>query len=133
MKKARKEINIELAPMIDVVFLLLLFFLVSSVFRKDELAILLNLPHAGGEKQVQDSDSRNLLVELGPEELALNSQSLPFERLEIRLKELCPQMDKVEFRADRDVRFERVAQVIQSLHAHECGSLKIVTQPREQE
>ena len=44
-RKAKRETSRLLTPLIDVVFLLLIFFLVSSVFKKEEFA-LLNLPKA---------------------------------------------------------------------------------------
>ena len=35
--KRREPLGLDLTPIIDVVFILLLFFIVSSVFKKDEL------------------------------------------------------------------------------------------------
>jgi len=53
----REQLSMDLTPLIDVVFLLLIFFLVTSVFKKDELALLLKLPKseqgAGKEKKVE--------------------------------------------------------------------------------
>ncbi len=49
-RRGRHEANVELTPLIDVVFLLLIFFMVSTTFvRETELKI--NLPEADGEVQ----------------------------------------------------------------------------------
>ncbi len=42
------ETNIELTPLIDVVFLLLIFFMISTTFTK-ETKLQINLPEASGE------------------------------------------------------------------------------------
>ncbi len=54
-RRGRHEANVELTPLIDVVFLLLIFFMVSTTFvRETELKI--NLPEADGEVQeLEDS------------------------------------------------------------------------------
>jgi biopolymer transport protein ExbD len=47
-KRKREELDLNLTPLIDVVFLLLIFFMVSTTFQKDaELQI--NLPEASNE------------------------------------------------------------------------------------
>ena len=43
------ETNIELTPLIDVVFLLLIFFMISTTFTK-ETSLKINLPESAGEQ-----------------------------------------------------------------------------------
>jgi len=42
----------EITPLIDVVFLLLVFFMVSSVFKKEEPALQMKLPSSTSVKTV---------------------------------------------------------------------------------
>ncbi len=57
-RNKREMIAPELTPLIDMVFLILTFFLVTTVFKKDELALLLKLPKteqgAGENKKVDE-------------------------------------------------------------------------------
>lgn len=54
-KRARRKPVINIAPLIDVMFLLLIFFMVSSTFR-DKMGIDLDLPQAASaEAAVEDS------------------------------------------------------------------------------
>jgi biopolymer transport protein ExbD len=50
-KRARKsrllEAALDMTPLIDVVFLLLIFLLITTTFKKKQLALELNLPRAG--------------------------------------------------------------------------------------
>ncbi|EKF75222.1 biopolymer transport protein ExbD [Alcanivorax hongdengensis A-11-3] len=57
----REEVNINLAPLIDVVFLLLIFFMVSTTFNnKTQLSI--TLPEADGAPRVQQAQQVEVTV-----------------------------------------------------------------------
>lgn len=55
------ETNIELTPLIDVVFLLLIFFMISTTFTK-ETTLKINLPEANGEVAAQQPQNLEVLV-----------------------------------------------------------------------
>jgi len=55
----KEELTLNLTPLIDVVFLLLIFFMVSTSFTR-ETQIALNLPSAEGEK----SEAKDKLIEI---------------------------------------------------------------------
>ena len=55
--------DINLAPLIDVVFLLLIFFMVSTTF-KDDVRLEVKLPEAGGEPaQAQEPEMLEVVVD----------------------------------------------------------------------
>jgi len=58
------ETGIELTPLIDVVFLLLIFFMISTTFTK-ETALKINLPEANGE--VSAEQPLSVEVQVGAE------------------------------------------------------------------
>jgi biopolymer transport protein ExbD len=53
--RARKRPVINITPLIDVMFLLLIFFMVSSTFR-DDFAVDVTLPEAATAEQMESSD-----------------------------------------------------------------------------
>lgn len=60
-RKKRQPLEINLAPMIDVVFLLLIFFMVTTTFnQQSELKI--NLPEASGEESFDNEKSVMLTI-----------------------------------------------------------------------
>ncbi|MFT5574013.1 MAG: biopolymer transport protein ExbD [Cryomorphaceae bacterium] len=58
------ETNIELTPLIDVVFLLLIFFMISTTFTK-ETSLKINLPESNGEAAAEQP--RSIEVQVGAE------------------------------------------------------------------
>ena len=48
--KRRESLGLDLTPVIDVVFILLIFFIVTSVFKKEELALMLDLPKSNAKE-----------------------------------------------------------------------------------
>jgi biopolymer transport protein ExbD len=60
-RQSRDEDSINLTPLIDVVFLLLIFFMVSTTFTK-ETHLQIDLPEATGDSQPQNSKQIEILI-----------------------------------------------------------------------
>jgi len=56
------SIRIDMTPMVDIAFLLLIFFMVTTVFRKPQ-AMEVNLPPEGAKVEVPESNVMTLFVE----------------------------------------------------------------------
>jgi len=64
-RQRRDEVSINLTPLIDVVFLLLIFFMVSTTFTR-ETQLSIDLPEAEGDvKQSSDQEIEILIDEAG--------------------------------------------------------------------
>lgn len=74
-RKERKEaVGVNLTPLIDIVFLLLIFFMVSTSFTR-ETQLQIELPEADSEAAESDADFMTLLVNRSGT-YALNGQML---------------------------------------------------------
>ncbi|MDP1933100.1 MAG: biopolymer transporter ExbD [Gammaproteobacteria bacterium] len=60
-RRITEELSINLTPLIDVVFLLLIFFMVSTTFTR-ETRLAVNLPEADGEPVQQTSEQIEISV-----------------------------------------------------------------------
>lgn len=58
----REEVNVNLTPLIDVVFLLLIFFMVSTTFSKAS-QLEIDLPEATGEPSEAPGDQIEILID----------------------------------------------------------------------
>ena len=73
-RQANQEVSVNLTPLIDVVFLLLIFFMVSTTFTK-ETQLEIDLPEADGQQAEQPAD--HIEVEISAEgEYSVNDQRL---------------------------------------------------------
>ncbi len=61
-RQQREEVGINLTPLIDVVFLLLIFFMVSTTFTR-ETQLSIDLPEAEGKPREQVEKSIEILVD----------------------------------------------------------------------
>jgi biopolymer transport protein ExbD len=73
-RRARTEVEINVTPLIDVVFLLLIFFMVSTTFTKDT-RIAIKLPEASGE-QAQITEKQIEITVTRSGEFAVNEVKL---------------------------------------------------------
>lgn len=123
--KRRETLGIDLTPVIDVVFILLIFFIVSSVFKKEELALILDLPASNAkEKEVGEDE---IFIELSPTKLAIKGIEVSFESLEDNLKEIKDKRKPMIVRIDEKVEYKRVVKVLDLLQKYQLNNLALVT------
>ena len=62
VKKKRVGVRIDMTPMVDVAFLLLIFFMVTTVFRRP-LAMEVNMPEPDAKVEVAESNVMTIFVD----------------------------------------------------------------------
>lgn len=123
--KRREPLGIDLTAVIDVVFILLIFFIVTSVFKKDELALILDLPKADA-KATEIKDDQ-IFIELNENKLAIKGIEVSFESLEANLQEVKDNKKAVIIRIDKNTKYERVIKVLDLLQKYNLNNLALVT------
>ena len=74
-----EDVNVNLTPLIDVVFLLLIFFMVSTTFTR-ETQLSIDLPEASGQpRESRESEIEVLIDETG--QYRVNGQGLVDQRI----------------------------------------------------
>ena len=126
MKKRRELLTPDITPLIDVVFILLIFFIVSSVFKKEELALKLELPNSSGKEL--EVEIKQLNIELSTSNIAYLGKIVTFQELNIKLSNIIKKEKPVIIRIDKDVKYERVVKVLDILQKYSLNNLTLVTQ-----
>ncbi len=121
--KRREPLTPDLTPIIDVVFLILIFFMVSSTFKKEELALLLTLPDVKSEAQQIKKEDIN--IELGKNEVALKGKKVTFGELDISFTNVTDKQKAINVRIDKDVTYERVVKLLDLLNKHGLNNLAL--------
>lgn len=101
---------LDMTPLVDVVFQLLIFFMVSSTFVNSSMP--LELPKAGGGGQVQ---SETLVISLGENgELMINSDKVTQDNLVEVLRGHLEERDKktVNFRGHDTIEYARFVEIL---------------------
>ena len=127
MKRRSRELGApDITPLIDVVSLLLIFFMVSTVFKKDEVALLLNLPKmANGESKV--APKTKMTIELSVEELAVDGKKVAIEDAKMAFSEVKEKNMPIEVRIDKEVKYDRVVTLLDALKEFELTNLSLIT------
>jgi len=123
--KRRETLGLDLTPVIDVVFILLIFFIVTSVFKKEELALMLDLPSSNA-KEMQIKQEQ-IFIELNPTKLAIKGIEVSFESLEDNLKAVKNKENPIIVRIDKKVEYQRVVKVLDLLQKYNLSNLALVT------
>ncbi len=85
-RQKKVDNNVNLTPLIDVVFLLLIFFMVSTTFTK-ESHLVLDLPEADGEVSETPPDGIEILIGKNGD-YTINGKSLVNRQLKTLMKAL---------------------------------------------
>lgn len=122
--KKRELISMDLTPLIDVVFLLLIFFIVASEFKKNETILNLSLP--GSQSSSQIVKKEEVVIEITKEKLAYNSKETDFLQLEESLRDIDKKRALI-VRIDKEVKYERVVKLLDLLNKLSLSNLLLVT------
>lgn len=123
--KRREALGLDLTPVIDVVFILLIFFIVTSVFKKEELALMLDLSTSNAKEM--EIKEEQVFIELNQNKLAIKGIEVSFESLEDNLKAIKNKNKPVIVRIDKKVEYQRVVKVLDLLQKYDLTNLALVT------
>ena len=126
----RKKVLINITPLIDVLFLLLIFFIVSSTFL-EQPAVTVTLP--GAYTATPEKVKHYVITVTKEGTVFINDSAYAVDQLTARLTDIAREGEdkSVVLRADADAPYGVIINVID--RARQCGLRKIValTQPRE--
>jgi biopolymer transport protein ExbD len=118
--KRRVGVRIDMTPMVDVAFLLLIFFMVTTVFRTPQ-ALEINLP-PDEKVEIQIAESKVLSIRVLPDERAYWKRGTdPWARSEVdKLKDVFASFKGnkdlvVVIKIDREARFNNMVKIIDEL------------------
>lgn len=123
-----KEYKIELIPLIDIVFTLLIFFAVTSTFIYFQKGIELDLPNS----ETSNTLAKTLTISLDKKgEVLLDQNVVQIQEIKDKLTPLLLKSSDltVILSADKEVSYEKVIQVMDAIRL--AGSNRIVLQTQD--
>ncbi len=131
IRKSWSAGSLSLTPMIDVVFLLLIFFLVATRFEQEERDMDVELPQAS-QAQPTINETREIFVTVTPAgQYYVDGQELDARTLEAVLQDAYqanPGRQRVTIRADRDSRTGHVVAVMNACNQANIRDYSLATE-----
>ncbi len=126
--RRQRDLELDLTPLIDVVFILLIFFIITSTFKKDELSLALNLPSSESGNKVRVEEKIDL--ELKENVIAFNGSILTLKEIATELLHVTDKSVPVYYRIDQDVRYEEIVKVLELLKKHRFENIVLITEAK---
>lgn len=118
-KKRRKEESGDITPLIDVVFILLIFFMLTAVIAPQGMAV--NLPEAESVSQTKETPA--VITVTGENKIFFNSQATDLSNLKLSLSILNADVP-IMVQGDREIAYGLFVQVMDVIR--QSGSHPIV-------
>lgn len=130
--RKRKSPVIILVSLIDILAILLIFFIVTTTFRKEQPRLQINLPESKSAESVASDNKKPLLLQVkGAEEITLDNQPVTLGALAATLKsahDANPDRP-IAMQADREAPFGVVVRVLDALKQAGIKNIPAFTQP----
>jgi biopolymer transport protein ExbD len=113
----RKRAEVPVVPLIDILFILLVFFIVSTTFKKPRQVLRIEIPTVREVAGERLADTRSVIAIDAVGNITLDSLNVPEGLLDTYLATFCKQNPgrQLELEADRKLPLERLLQVWDAL------------------
>lgn len=126
MARRTRRIRPDMTPLIDCVFLLLVFFLVTSVFKQDESVLKLILPET--QSEVKRDTPEGLYIELSETELAFNGERGTPDDLRAKVAAVQNKKSPIAIKIDKGTTYERIAIVLDILQVEKLYNIQLINE-----
>jgi biopolymer transport protein ExbD/biopolymer transport protein TolR len=123
-RTAKPDVAINMAPLVDVIFLLVIFFAVSTTFLETG-GLKLELPTSSSTAEREIQEITVLLAEDGT--VALGDETMSVETLATRLREVLSETDRkiVVLRADTNTSHGEVVKIMDLIRTSGATALNV--------
>jgi len=122
--KRREPLTIDLTPLIDVVFIIIIFFLVTSTFK--EKILNLTLPKSKSAT-INEIKQKKIIIELNSKDIVYNKQKLSLLDLAKKLQNVKDKSKIIILKVDKNVKYQRLVSILDLLKLNDLNNLAIVT------
>lgn len=124
-----EDATINLTPMIDVVFLLVIFFMVGAKFSEAESKIAVNLPTVGTSGAISRVPDERVVAIATDGTVSLDDVAMPIEQVTSVLREAATQYPalKVAVRGDADMSHQSFMETLHAVRVAGVTNVAIAT------
>ncbi len=114
--RKRRAPSIIIVSLVDILTILLIFFVVSTTFKKDQPEVQINLPESQTATNAPAETEHAIVSVDANDEVQLDGRALPVEELELAVRELATaRKSNVALQADKKASFGTIIKVMDAL------------------
>ena len=132
--RKRRAPSVIIVSLIDILAILLIFFIVTTTFRINQPQLQINLPESKSAEQAPAEDNQPLVLRVkSAEEITLDEKPVTLESLAASLKTLRDQAPQrpMAMQADRETPFGVVVKVLDALREAGVKNIPAFSQPEQ--
>ena len=130
--RKRRAPSIIIVSLVDILTILLIFFVVSTTFKKDQPEVKINLPESKTATTAPAELEHALLTISEKDEIKLDGKVVPAEALEGAVRDLPPtRKSSIALQADKKASFGTIIKVMDALKLAGVKNLPAFTQPEK--
>ena len=115
--RKRRAPSIIIVSLVDILTILLIFFVVSTTFKKDQPEVQINLPESQTATKAPAEEEHAIVSVDENDAITLDGRPLPVEELEIAVKELAAtKKASLALQADKKASFGTIIKVMDALN-----------------
>jgi len=127
--RKRRAPSIIIVSLVDVLTILLIFFVVSTTFKRDQPEVQINLPDAKTASKTSSDLEHAIVTVDANDEVKLDGQPMPVEQLEQAVRDLPgTKRSALALQADRKASFGIIIKVMDALKLAGIKNLPAFTQ-----
>lgn len=114
--RKRRAPSIIIVSLVDILTILLIFFVVSTTFKKDQPEVQINLPDSQTATNAPAESEHAIVSVSASDEVQLDGKAVALEQLESAVRDLAPaRKASVALQADREASFGTIIKVMDAL------------------
>ncbi len=132
--RKRRAPSVIIVSLIDILAILLIFFIVTTTFQKNQPQLQINLPESKTAEQAPAENSQPLVLRIkSADQITLDEKPVTLETLADALKTLREQAPgrPIAMQADREAPFGLVVKALDALRDAGIKNIPAFTQPEE--
>lgn len=125
--------SLNLTPMIDVVFLLIIFFMLATKFTEIERKLELRIPEVAYREMLVRPPDPKVITVYRDGSIAFEKRLVSVEELKASLKAARAEFPKIAvlIRGDMEAHFQQIAEVLSACKEAEISQVSVAVRPAE--
>jgi len=122
--KRRELLTFDMTPLIDVIFLLLIFFLVSTTMKTESHILKLNLPNIETNDKKNNGNLNETTIEITEKEISLNGVYVDLIDFEKKIQSL--ENKKINIYIDKATTYNKISLILNILNKYKLNNLILI-------